>query len=66
MSLKLIPLTEAPFGSVIVTVIVVVAAPPTGTVEGLNDFEIVRGNPLGKKGRCKRHHDEDQEYEAPE
>jgi hypothetical protein len=29
---------------VIVTVIVVVDAPPTGTSEGLNDFEIVRGS----------------------
>src|ERR1041385_1712287 len=44
------PLTEAPFGLVIVTVIVVVDVPPTGTVEGLNDFDIVRGNPWARSG----------------
>jgi hypothetical protein len=41
VSLKVIPLTDDAFGLVIVTVIVVVATPPTGTVEGVNDFDIV-------------------------
>jgi hypothetical protein len=45
VSLKLIPLTENPFGFVIVTVIVVVLVPPICTVEGLNDFAIVIGTP---------------------
>src|SRR5690242_11651991 len=39
---------EAPFGLVIVTVIVVVAVPPTDTLEGLNDFDIVRGSPWAR------------------
>ena len=34
MSLKVIPLTVNAFGLVIVTVIVVVAVPPTDTLEG--------------------------------
>jgi hypothetical protein len=38
------PLTEKAFGLVIVTVIVVVDVPPTTTVEGLNDFDIVSGS----------------------
>jgi len=44
------PLTEEAFGLVIVTVIVVVDVPPTGTVDGLNDFDIVRGTPWAKSG----------------
>lgn len=48
VSPKLIPLTANPFGLVIVTVIVVVDATPTGTVEGLNDFDIVRGSPWAR------------------
>lgn len=49
MSLKLIPLIENQFGLVIVTVIVVVLVPPTTTVDGLNDFAIVSGNPCANR-----------------
>jgi hypothetical protein len=38
------------FGFVMVTVIVVVAVPPTATLEGLNDFDIVRGNAWARSG----------------
>jgi hypothetical protein len=47
------PVTEAPFGLVIVTVIVVVDVPPSGTVEGVNDFDIVRGNARAKSCGAK-------------
>jgi hypothetical protein len=50
VSLKLMPLTENPFGFVIVTVIVVVDTPPTGTLEGLNVFDIVRGSDCARSG----------------
>jgi hypothetical protein len=44
------PVTVDAFGFVIVTVIVVVDVPPTGTVEGVNDFDIVRGNAWARSG----------------
>jgi hypothetical protein len=53
------------FGLVIVTVIVVVAVPPTVTLEGLNDFDIVRGSLWARSGDAHAATDEGQEYEAP-
>ena len=45
VSLNEIPVTVKAFGLVIVTVIVVVEVPPTGTVDGLKLFDIVSGRP---------------------